>query len=524
MIVDILKRDFPDHFECKNETYYLLLDKIDLYSQLRLLKEKYGFIFLFDITGVDLGENQNRVIYTLINLEEYFFLQVETKVSYDESIDSVKDLWAGADWPELENFDLLGIKLKKRKSRRLINNESFIGHSLRKDFKKIASDKCFEKSPLPKKQISISAKHSEDKTYWKEDAAGLNMASQSTRIMSEQLGEEVSDIEVEIGFQHKGIEKLAESSGYNQFSYYSQRLNYLSSPLMVWGWTKAVEDLSDIDIPPRAKAIRMVIGEISRVYHHLYCLGEMIKEVDGILIKKDFWEYRELILGLYQQLSGHRLFLNVIQIGGVTTDFPMGWSSQCLSVFKLIQKGIEGLQLLLDRSHAWGDRTQISSLSVRKAIGMGLSGPCLRACGINFDLRKSNSYYFYDQIDFEIPLGINGDAYDRYLVYGEEIKQSIRIINQVLDSLPIGKINYFEKNDQDWCAPEGEVFSMIESSNGVLGHYIKSDGGKYPQRVKVRPPSMSLMYSLKEVEKNFTTEDLGLVYASFSPLVWELDR
>jgi NADH-quinone oxidoreductase subunit C/D len=250
---------------------------------------------------------------------------------------------------------------------------------------------------------------------------------------------------------------------------------------------------------------------------------------------------------LFEKLCGARLTVSLTRIGGQAQELPVGWVTDCLEVVKIIQKNIEEVDRLLTKNKIWVDRTRVCPVTAADAIAWGYTGPCLRAAGVNYDIRKTNPYYFYKDVEFEVPVGHKGDPYDRYLVRMEEMRQSLKIVNQVLANLPSGPVqsldkrvcippkrevytnieglmNHFMLIMKGVRPPVGEIYSATEAANGELGFYIISDGGSNPYRVKVRPPCFAIYQSFNEVVNNKMISDAVAELGSMNIIAGELDR
>jgi len=365
--------------------------------------------------------------------------------------------------------------------------------------------------------------------------------------MAEIEGEVIKRSKLEIGYLHRCFEKMTENHLYNQVIPYTDRLNYCSSPMNNIGWCKAVEDMMGIEIPDRAMAIRMVLAELSRIIDHLVCIGAGAVDLGALTTMFFCLEERERVYELFEKLSGARLTVSLTRIGGMAQELPVGWVTDCLTVVQKMEKGIAEVDRLLTKNKIYVDRTRVCPISAADAISWGYTGPCLRAAGVNYDLRKTNPYYFYKDVDFEIPIGQNGDPYDRYLVRMEEMRQSLRIIKQVLNNIPSGP---YQSLDKRVCIPPkkevytnieglmnhfmlvmkgvrpqvGEIYSATEAANGELGFYIISDGGPNPYRVKVRPPCFAIYQSMSEVVQGHMISDLIAELGSMNIIAGELDR
>jgi NADH-quinone oxidoreductase subunit C/D len=283
------------------------------------------------------------------------------------------------------------------------------------------------------------------------------------------------------------------------------------------------------------------------VIDHLVCIGANAVDLGALT---SFWycfEPREHVYTLFEKLCGARLTVSLTRIGGMAQELPVGWVTDCLETVKIISKHVEEVDRLLTKNKIWVDRTKVCPIKPADAIQWGYTGPCLRATGVNYDIRKASPYYFYKDVDFEIPLGQNGDVYDRYLVRMEEMRQSLKIVDQVLNNLPVGPVqsldkrislppkkevytnieglmNHFMLVMKGVRPAAGEIYSATEAANGELGFYVISDGGSNPYRVKVRPPCFAIYQSFSEVIQNKMISDALAELGSMNIIAGELDR
>ena len=351
-----------------------------------------------------------------------------------------------------------------------------------------------------------------------------------------------------IGYLHRGVEKLAESMTFHQWIPISDRLNYVSAPMNNIGYTMAVEKLLDVEVPPRAQYIRVILSELSRIADHLVCVGINAVDIGAFTPFLYMFQQREYIYDIFEKYIGARLTTTLSRIGQMPQDFDDDIIAMIRQVPNDVLPVIDEAEGLLSRNRIWLDRTVgVGAISAEDAINMGFTGPCLRAAGVEWDLRKNEPYLVYDELDFDIPVGENGDVYDRYLVRLEEIRQSLRIIEQALDKLPSGPIriedssivlpkheeiyNKMESLIADFKfvmhgikAPEGEVYGRTEAANGELGFYIVHKGGKHPYKLHVRPPCLFLYAAFEKLLVGHMIADVISIMGSVNVIAGELDR
>lgn len=336
-------------------------------------------------------------------------------------------------------------------------------------------------------------------------------------------GEVVTKLEPHIGYLHRCFEKLAENRTYEQFLPYTDRLDYITAMLSNWAYALAVEKLAGIKVPERAEYLRVIMGELNRISSHLiyYSTAGM----DTGALTPFFWmfEDREMILDLFEEVCGARQTFSYIRIGGVSADIPDGWTDKVLKFFDHFDKHLVDLEAILLGNSIFKQRmVGVGQFPAKAALRMGATGPCIRASGVPADVRRTDPYSIYDRFEFDIPVGRNGDNYDRTLVRFEEIRQSIRIIKQALDHIPNGPIT--ANVPRLLCPPVGMAFAHIESSKGDLGFLLVSDGGPKPYRLKIQGPSFANLQAFPAIAKNSYVADMITILGTLDPVFGEVDR
>jgi NADH-quinone oxidoreductase subunit D len=368
------------------------------------------------------------------------------------------------------------------------------------------------------------------------------------RLILELDGEVITQARPDVGFLHRGDEKIAENMQYNQFVPYTDRLDYLAPLANNVAYALAVEKLMDWELPARGKAIRVLCCELARISAHLLGLGAYAMDVGAMSVFLYTFQEREHIYNLCEQLTGARFTTSYTRVGGQVRDMPKGFPARVREFCEGCLKTIDETDRLLSRNKIFIDRTQdVGVISKEDAIGYALSGPNLRGSGIEHDLRKSNPYLDYEQYDFDIPIGEHGDSYDRYQVRMEEMRQSVSIIRQVLDNLPDGPINvtdpknmlpekervlmsmeeliqHFMLVTEGIDAPAGEVYFGAENPKGELGFYIHSKGGGVPYRLKIRSPSFVNLSILPKILPGHMMSDAVVILGSLDFVMGECDR
>ncbi|MDD5435238.1 MAG: NADH dehydrogenase (quinone) subunit D [Nitrospira sp.] len=361
-------------------------------------------------------------------------------------------------------------------------------------------------------------------------------------------GEKILKTEMDIGFLHRGMEKIAENLLYPQFVPYTDRLDYLSSMTNNLGYVMAVEKLIGIEIPERGKYVRVIASELSRISSHLLAVGAWGLDLGAITLVLYAFREREMVLDLFEMLCGARLTYNYMKIGGVRGDLPEGFKEKCREFVRLFLKRVDEYEGLLTGNRIWLKRNKgIGVVSAEDAVNLGLTGPSLRGSGVNWDIRKDEPYHVYDRFDFKVPVGENGDCFDRYMCRVEEMRQSARIVEQALDQLPNGPVNadipefvapsradistkmealihHFKLISHGFKPPVGEVYVSIEAPKGELGYYVKSDGTEKPFRVKIRAPSFVNLQSVDPMAKGLYFADVVAVISSLDPVFGEVDK
>ena len=368
------------------------------------------------------------------------------------------------------------------------------------------------------------------------------------RIVLELEGETITRAIPEMGYLHRGVEKLGESLSYQQFIPLTDRLNYCSSLMNNVGYTLAVEKLLGIEAPPRAQQIRVLVSELARVADHIVCVGVNAVDIGAFTAFLYLFKQRESAYDLFELASGQRLHTSFTRIGGLFRDLPESFVPKTEQFLVECTAAIDEVEALLTHNPIWRDRTAgVGVITAEEAVNWGYTGPCLRAAGVPQDLRKSQPYLGYETYDFDIPVGTTGDVWDRYLVRVEEIRQSLRIIRQVLDRLEPGPIivddpkvalptkdkvynrmesliHHFKLIMHGMEMPVGEVYSATEAANGELGFYLVSDGGKNPYRIRVRPPCLPIFSSFEDQVKGGLIADAVAVLGAMNVIAGELDR
>ncbi len=361
------------------------------------------------------------------------------------------------------------------------------------------------------------------------DELVLNMGPQhpSThgvlRVKLKLDGERVRGTECVIGYLHRGVEKIAENRTYQQFAPYVDRMDYVAAVSNGLGYCEAVEKLLSVEAPDRAKVIRTILTELQRIASHLVWLGTHALDIGALTPLFYCFREREEILKIFEKYCGARLTTHAFRIGGLQYEAYDGFEKDVERFCKDFERRIQEYVDLLTGNSIWIGRTRnIGVLNAEDCIAMGATGPILRAAGVKWDLRKAQPYAAYDRYQFEIPVGTNGDTYDRYMVRMEEMRQSRLICLQAIENIPAGPI--FGKVGKVIKPGAGEVYHAIEAPKGILGYYIVSDGSTQPYRVRIRPPSFINLQALDKMIRGHLVADVVAVIGTLDIVLGEVDR
>ena len=555
--VDTLKSVFPNSIleEPKfRDEISVRVPKHEIISILKYLKENQKFEFLMDLCGIDYPNREKRfdVVYHLFSLAQKRRIRVKIAVGENETVPSATPLWKSANWNERETFDMFGVHFDAHPNlKRILCHKDFVGYPLRKDYHPENRQPLKEAAAI-EELMTITEDDIREDSLEKRVLINLgpsHPASHGTlRAMALLEGEKIIKGDVEIGYLHRCFEKMSETHPYHQIIPYTERLNYSSGPINNFGYCMAMEKLLNVSIPPRAQAIRVIIGEFSRIIDHLVCIGTGAVDLGALT---NFWfayQCREQVYTLFEQWGGARMFPRGIIIGGILADFPPGWTDLALKTIKNIRMAIKDIDGLLSNNRIFINRTkEIGCISKEEAISYGYTGPLLRAAGVELDYRKDFVYSGYENYEFEVPISTGSDIYDRYLVRMEEMRQSTRIIEQAIQKLPDGPIaiddksivlpekedvygnieglmNHFMLVIDGIKPPPGEVYGTVESANGELGFYIISDGSELPYRIKCRAPSFAHYSAYPDIIAGELIADAVATLGSLNIIAGELDR
>jgi NADH-quinone oxidoreductase subunit D len=368
------------------------------------------------------------------------------------------------------------------------------------------------------------------------------------RLVLELDGETVVSCTPHIGYLHSSFEKLGEYRTWNQIIPLTDRMDYLAPLIYNCAYAMAVEKLMGVEVTERCKVVRVICMELDRVFSHLLWLGTTAIDIGAFTVFLWTFQERERIYGLHEALTGARITTSATRIGGMMADLPVGWVEALRNFVETLPRTLDEVETLLTNNQIWiGRNRDVGVIGPEDAVNCGLTGPNLRASGVDYDVRKDRPYYDYETYDFDVPIGEHGDCYDRYLVRLEEMRQSLSILTQALDRLPGGPINvddprvilpgktdamtdmesmihHFKLVMEGVKAPQGESWFSVESSKGELGMYVVSDGGSKPVRWRVRGPSFINLSALSQMVQGSLLSDVIAVNASLDIVLGEIDR
>ncbi|OUM99637.1 MAG: NADH dehydrogenase [Firmicutes bacterium ZCTH02-B6] len=368
------------------------------------------------------------------------------------------------------------------------------------------------------------------------------------RVVLEIEGERIVKATPEVGFLHTGIEKTAENLTWQQAITVIDRMDYLAPLSNNLGYVLAVEKLLGLEVPPRARILRLLFTELQRMASHLLWLGTTALDIGSQSVLMYAFDLREGILDLFEEASGARMNPSYFRVGGIARDIPDGFEDMCRRFLDRVPERIREIRNILDENPIWLDRLKgVGVISAEDAIAWGVTGPNLRACGVPYDVRKAFPYAGYDEFEFDVPVGENGDCYDRYLVRMEELMESYRLCRQALARLPRGPvvvddrkivlppkhevrqsmealIHHFKLVSYGFDVPAGEVYQALESPRGEIGFYVVSNGKNKPWRVRVRGPAFYNVFAMPVMMQGSLLADMVAIIATVDPVFGEVDR
>jgi NADH-quinone oxidoreductase subunit C/D len=535
------------------------------------LTRSLGYRMLYDLTVVDervrrdhadLPVRDFTVVYHLLSFDRNEDVRVKVALTEQAaSLPTVTDLWPAANWYEREAWDMFGIVFDGHPHlTRILMPPTWSGHPLRKDHPARATEMGVFQMPEPRAEAEEEALRFHPERWGlarseeDEDFLFLNLGPQHPgthgvlRIVLQLKGEEIVNAIPDIGYHHRGAEKMGERQSWHTYIPYTDRVDYLAGVMNNLPYVLAVEKLAGIEVPDRVKVIRVMLCELFRISSHLVWYGTFAQDLGALSPVFYMFTDRERLLGIIEAICGARMHPNWFRIGGVAQDLPNGWDRMVTEFIAYLRPRMHEYDALVMRNRIFKMRTQgVGACTVDEAIEWGATGPVLRACGFAWDFRKKRPYSGYGQFEFEIPIGQHGDCYDRAVVHVEEIRQSLRIVEQCVRQMPPGPyksshplatpplkertmhdiemlITHFLSVSWGPVIPAGEAHVGIEATKGNNGYYLTSDGNTMPYRVRIRTPSFAHMQMVPLLSRGRMIPDLLAILGSLDYVLADVDR
>jgi len=529
------------------------------------------YVLLFDLTAVDerqrvhrhgLPESDFTVIYHLLSFTRNEDIRLKVALCEDDlALPTISDIWPAADWYEREVWDMFGIVFEGHPHlRRIIMPPTWQGHPLRKDHYARATE--MEPFSLPDERQEIE----QDALRFVPEDWGMSRSSEETdfmflnmgpnhpsvhgafRIALQLDGEEIVNALPDIGYHHRGAEKMGERQSWHTYIPYTDRVDYLGGSLNNLPYVLAVEKLAGIKVPQRAEVIRVMISEFYRLASHLLFYGTFAQDIGQMSPIFYMFIDREKVFDILEAISGARMHSSYFRIGGVAMDLPKGWDSRIREFVDYLPGRLDDYDKLVMQNSTIKRRTQgVGAYTTREAIAWSATGAGLRATGLDWDYRKARPYSGYQNYDFEIPTAAHGDCYDRCAVRVEEMRQSVRIIKQCLDNMPEGPykaehplttpppktrtlhdietlIQHFLNVSWGPVVPAGEACVTVEATKGLNAYYLTSDGGGMSYRTRIRTPSFAHLQMIPMMCRGMMIPDLIAILASIDFVMADVDR
>ncbi|MFO7653953.1 MAG: NADH-quinone oxidoreductase subunit D [Candidatus Krumholzibacteriia bacterium] len=529
------------------------------------LKHRLACEQLSDIAPVDYPDRSQRfeVNYLLRSLSHNDRIRVKVDVEEGAALDSASGLYRSANWAERESWDMFGIPFRNHPNlRRILCHHEFEGHALRKDYPVEQGQECTVPEKLfddhaiavAARRASAFARATGGDELHPSDLLPVNIgpshpATHGT-LRAEVLldGETIVDARTEIGYLHRCFEKESEDHTWAQVMPYTDRLNYCSAMLNNVIYALAVEKMMGVRVTERCQVTRVIVSELSRIIDHLVCNSANLVDIGALTNYWYLYNVREGIYQIIEKLCGSRLTTNYARIGGMSHDLYEGFEDEVRHHLKQLQAGVKDVMGLIARNRIFLDRTVgVGAISREDAMDYGFTGPTLRACGVDYDLRKQAPYHGYEDYDFEIPTVDTGDTHGRLMLRFAEIEQSRRIVEQALDRLPGGPMNvddprvilppkervyntiegvmnHFKLVYEGIQVPQGESYGFGEAANGELGFLCVSDGSGRPYRLRVRPPCFYIFNAFEQLITGGMIPDAIATLGSLNIIAGELDH
>jgi len=548
------------------------LDKGKLCQVMHALKEQISkpFEMCFDLTAIDETERTHKsehvadftVSYHLRSHQRNQDIRIKIPLfAQDKTVNSIASIWDNANWYEREVWDMFGIEfIGHPYLRRILMPTTWQGHPLLKTHPARATEMApFTLPPDVQEQEQQALKFNPEAWGMKRqnkhnDFMFLNLGPNhpsvhgAFRIVLQMDGEEIVDCVPDIGYHHRGAEKMGERQSWHSYIPYTDRIDYLGGVMNNFPYVMAVEKLAGIQVPDRAKVIRIMTAEMFRILSHLLFYGTFAQDIGALSPIFYMFIDREKLFGIIEAFTGARMHPSWFRIGGVAQDLPQGWDRLVREYVNYLPKRLDEYDKMVMQNALLKKRTVgIGAYSSEEALAWGVTGPGLRATGYSWDLRKQRPYGGYDQFDFEVPLGHQGDCYDRCRVRVEEMRQSIRIIEQCLNNMPSGSykaehpqttppdksrtmtdidtlIPHFVNVSWGPVIPAGEVSTFVEATKGIMGYHLISDGSTMSYRTRIRTPSFAHLQMLPLISRGQMVADLIATLGSVDYVMADVDR
>jgi NADH-quinone oxidoreductase subunit B/C/D len=531
---------------------------------LRFLKTEAtpAFRCMTDLTAVDESTRRERhnypdytLVYHLLSFDPPTRVRLKVPLyGEDPTTPSVTDIWPSANWYERECYDMFGIRFEGHpRLWRILMPHDWVGHPLRKSYPDRATHlPPFTREDAVKYQPLDAGKYMEGRLGEKEFVLNLGPIHTSThgliRFILALKGEEIINLDTDIGYHHRSVEKIGERQNWNQFIPYTDRADYLTGAANNLTYLQSVETLAGIKVPDRAQFIRVMITELYRLSNHLVWYGTHTMDTGAMTPIFYAFAEREKILDIIETITGGRLHASWFRLGGVAMDLPEGWKELVDAFVKGFNRLVDELELVITKNPIWEFRTrEIGCISLDDAMEWGVTGPNLRACGLEWDLRKKFPYSVYEAFDFDIPTADTCDSYGRYQVRMEEMRQSLRIIQQAADQMPPGRyitddyryavprkedtlkdieslIHHFINVTRGAKIPRGEAYTATEHARGEQGYYVVSDGLNMAYRLRIRSPGFANIQTLPLMAEGHIVPDLIAILGSLDYVMPDIDR